>query len=106
MLQILNLQEAKEWSEKNLYEADSFLFPLDVAVKRGLLLAIDEEHFAVVETENKETGCVWRLEEIKRLSDEEMKESNLFCRYRFKAYVLHAPKDYKGILDINAGFNL
>ena len=47
-LQILNLQEAKEWSEKNLYEADSFLYPLKVAVNRGLLMKIDEEHFAVV----------------------------------------------------------
>ena len=35
MLQILNLEEAKTWSEKNLYETDSFMFPLDVAVKRG-----------------------------------------------------------------------
>ena len=35
-----------------------------------------------------------------------MAENNLFCKYRFKAYVLHAPKDYKGIMDINAGFNI
>lgn len=106
MLQILNLEEAKVWSEKNLYDADCYLFPLEKAVKNGLLMEIDKEHFAVVETENKETGCVWRLESIRKLSDEEMEENNLFCRYRFKAYVLHAPKDYKGILDIDAGFNI
>lgn len=106
MLQILTLEEAKKWSEQNLYEADSFLYPLAVAVKKGLLMEIDKEHFAVVETENKETGCIWKLEEIRRLSDEEMEENNLFCRYRFKAYVLQAPQDYKGIMNINAGFNL
>ena len=68
MLQILNLAEAKTWSEKNLYEADSFLYPLKVAVNRGLLMEIDEEHFAVVET--KHFGCTWVLDEIKRLSDD------------------------------------
>ena len=41
MLQILNLEEAKEWSEKNLYESDLYLFPLNVAVKKGLLMGIE-----------------------------------------------------------------
>ena len=76
MLQILNLAKAKAWSEKNLYEADSFLYPLKVAVNCGLLMEIDEEHFAVVETEH--FGCTWVLDEIKRLSDEEMKELDLY----------------------------
>ena len=51
MLQILNLAEAKAWSEKNLYEADSFLYPLKVAVNRGLLMKIDEEHFVRLKKE-------------------------------------------------------
>ena len=104
MLQILNLKEAKAWSEKNLYEADSFLYPLTVAVKRGLLLKIDEEHFAVVETTN--FGCTWVLDEIRKLSDEEMQENDLYCRYRFKAHVTEHPEGYNGAMDINAGFNL
>ena len=104
MLQILNLAEAKTWSEKNLYEADSFLYPLKVAVNRGLLMEIDEEHFAVVET--KHFGCTWVLDEIKRLSDEEMKELDLYCRYRYKEHVTTYPKGYQGAMEINAGFNL
>ena len=104
MLQILNLKEAKAWCEKNLYEADSFLYPLTVAVKRGLLLRIDEAHYAVVETE--QNGCTWVLDEIRKLSDEEMKENDLYCRYRFKAHVTEHPEGYNGAMDINAGFNL
>ena len=104
MLQILNLQEAKEWSERNLYEADSYLFPLEVAVKRGLLMEIDKEHFAVVETEY--CGCTWVLDEIRKLTDEEMTENNLYCRYRYKEHVTESPKDYYGAMMHNAGFNL
>ncbi|MDD3361539.1 MAG: hypothetical protein PHW34_07700 [Hespellia sp.] len=51
MLKILNLEEAKKWSNENLYEADSYLFPLEEAVKCGLLMEIDKEHFAITETE-------------------------------------------------------
>ena len=52
MTKILNLEEAKAWSEKNLYDADCYMFPLSVAVKRGLLIEIDKEHFAVTECNN------------------------------------------------------
>ena len=104
MLHILNLEEAKEWSEKNLYNADCFLFPLSVAVKRGLLKEIDKEHFAVVETENY--GVTWVLDEIRRLSDEEMKENNLYCRYRYKEHVAKCPDGYIGAREMDAGFNL
>lgn len=104
MLQILNLEEAKEWSETNLYEADSYLFPLNVAVKRGLLMEIDKEHFAIVETECND--CTWVLDEIRKLSDEEMKEKDLYCRYRYKEHVIDAPQDYQGARYISAGFNL
>ena len=104
MLQILNLPEAKEWSERNLYEADSFLFPLNVAVKRGLLMEIDKEHFAVVETECN--NCTWVLDEIRKLSDEEMEENDLSCRYRYKEHLVNAPKGYIGATEHDAGFNL
>lgn len=104
MYKILNLEEAKEWSEKNLYEADSYMFPLNVAVKNGLLKEIDKEHFAVVEFEN--FGCTWVLDEVQELTDEEMKENNLWCRYRYKAHVIKAPEGYSGMTNINAGFNL
>ena len=104
MLQILNLEQAKQWSNENLYEADSFLFPLKVAVKNGLLIEIDKEHFAVAETES--FGCIWKLDEIRKLSDEEMRTNDLSCRYRYKAHVIEHPQDYNGAMDINAGFNL
>ena len=104
MLQILNLEEAKQWSNENLYEADSFLFPLNIAVKRGILKEIDKEHFAVAEIERFD--CTWKLDEIRKLSDEEMKANDLYCRYRYKAHVIEHPQDYNGAMDINAGFNL
>lgn len=104
MLQILNLEEAKEWSNQNLYEADSFLFPLNVAVKRGLLMEIDKEHFAVIETECN--GCTWVLDEIRKLSDKEMEENDLYCRYRYKEHITKAPEGYNGATEHNAGFNL
>ena len=49
MKKILNLEEAKQYANENLYEADLYLFPLDAAVKCGLLIAIDQEHFAITE---------------------------------------------------------
>lgn len=104
MLQILNYQEAKDWTEKNLYDADCFLYPVQVAVKNGLLIEIDTEHFAVVETTN--FGCTWVLDEIRKLSDEEMKENDLYCRYRYKAHVTEHPDCYMGAMEVNAGFNL
>ena len=104
MLQILNYQEAKEWTEKNLYNADCFLYPVKVAVKNGLLIEIDTEHFAVVETTS--FGCTWVLDEIRKLTDKEMEENDLYCRYRYKAHVTEHPEDYNGAMEINAGFNL
>ena len=104
MLQILNLEEAKEWSEKNLYESHSYLFPLNVAVKKGLLMEIDKEHFAVVETESN--GFTWMLDGIRKLSDEEMKENDLYCRYRYKEHLVNVPDGYIGATEHDAGFNL
>ena len=60
MLQILNYMEAKEWSEKNLYDADCYMYPVQVAVKNELLIEMDKEHFAVVETTS--FGCTWVLD--------------------------------------------
>ena len=103
-MKILNLEEAKEWSEKNLYDADCYLFPLEKAIKNELLLVIDKEHFAIVETTC--FGCTWVIDEIKKLSDKEMKENDLYCRYRYKAHVTEHPEGYNGAMEINAGFNL
>lgn len=104
MLQILNLKEAKEWAEKNLYNSDCYLFPLLAAVENGLLMEIDKEHFAVVET--KSSCCTWVLDKIWKLTDEEMKEQDLYCRYRYIEHVVKAPEGYQGAMEIKAGFNL
>lgn len=104
MIKLLNLQEAKEWAEQNLYEADSFMFPLNVAVKRGLLRAVTKNCFIPVEYETN--GCTWHLDEIQRLSDKEMKENDLYCRYRYKAHVINTPDNYSGVTSVSAGLHI
>lgn len=103
MYKVLDVKEAKEWAGKNLYEADNFMFPLDVAVKRGLLKPVGEEHYAVVEHEVN--GCIWHLDEVRKLSDKEMKENDLYCRYRYKAHVISVPEGYAGATEICAGIS-
>lgn len=102
MIQLLNLKEAKDWAEKNLMDADNYMFPVNIAVKRGLLKAINENTFAVVDYE--QNGCVWHLDEVRRLSNKEMEEQDLYCRYRYRAHVTKAPEGYKGATTICAGF--
>lgn len=104
MLKILNTEEAKRWSEENLYEADMFLSALDAAVKSGLLIEIDNGYFAVKETEWG--GCTWVIDSIRRLSDKEMRDGNLFCRYRYTEHVIQKPEHYQGEMENDAGFNL
>lgn len=104
MLSILNLEQAKEWCKENLYECDSYMFPLDVAIKNNLLIKINDNHFAIKETTN-ENGT-WVIDEIIQLSDEEMKEKDLYYKYRFKAHITNYTLDYDGIKTIHAGFNI
>lgn len=104
MLQILGREEAEKWCEKNLYEADCFINPMKIAVRNGLLIAVDDNQFAVAETEC--FGCTWVIDEIRRLTDEEMKEQDLHCRYCYKEHVISVPEKYSGAREIIAGFNL
>lgn len=104
MLVVLNLKEAKEWCNRNLYDADSYLFPLDKAVKSGRLMEIDKEHFAIVETIC--FGYRWVLDKIWRLTDEEMEQNNLYCRYRYIEHLVDIPAGYTGATEHNAGFNV
>lgn len=69
-------------------------------------MKIDDTHFAVIITENPVSGCRWMLDSIRRLTDEEMKAENLYCRYRYKEHVISAPEGYDGETEIDAGFNL
>jgi len=104
MLIVLNTQEAKEWSEKNIYEADLFKSPLNVAVKRNLLMPVDESHYVIVNTEAH--GVTWVIDKVWRLSDEEMEENDLYCRYRYKEHVVTYPDGYPGAKAREAGFNI
>ena len=104
MLIILNLKEAKEWCNRNLYDADCYLFPLEKAVHSGRLMEIDKEHFAIVETDH--FGFKWVLDEIRRLSDDEMERSNLYCRYRYREHLVDIPAGYCGATEHHAGFNI
>lgn len=69
------------------------------------LISIDETHFAVMITEDA-SGCTWKLDSIRRLTDEEMKAEDLYCRYRYHEHVIKAPEGYDGAMEIDAGFNL
>lgn len=104
MLEILNLKEAEKWTEENLYEADLYLFPLEVAVKNGLLVEIDKGYYAVRETECN--GCTWVIDSVRKLTDEEMKANNLCLRYRYSEHVTEKPDGYQGVTEMNAGFDL
>ena len=67
-------------------------------------MEIDKEHFAVVETE--QNRCTFVIEEIWKLTDEEMKENNLYCRYRYKEKIVKHPEGYKGWMEHESGFNI
>lgn len=104
ILVILNTQEAKEWVEKNLYEADLYLLPLERAVNTGLLIPIDNGYYVVKETVTNQ--CTWEIEEVRKLTAEEMAENNLYLPYRFTARVTECPDNYEGAREISAGFDL
>ena len=103
MMQILTLAEATEWVKENLYEADSFLFPLNAAVKKGLLVPIDGQRFAVREVVTD--VCTWVVDSITKLSDEEMAEHGLWCRYRYHAHAENYAADYQGIKILHCGIS-
>lgn len=104
MLIVLNTQEAKEWSEKNIYEADSLMDPLAVAVKRNLLMPVNDSYFVVVNTEYN--GVTWVMDRVWRLTDKEMKEQDLYCRYRYEEHATDYPVGYRGSKVTKAGFNI
>ena len=101
MMQILTLAEAKEWVLKNLYEADSYLFPLDAAVKQGLLVPVDGQRFAVKRVVTD--VCTWVVDGITRLTDEQMAEHDLYCRYRYHAHAEDYDASYKGSKYLSCG---
>lgn len=101
---ILNTQEAKEWVEKNLYEADLYLLPLERAVHTGLLIPIDNGYYVVKETVTNQ--CTWVIEEVRKLTAEEMAENNLCLPYRLTARIKECPDDYEGAREISAGIDL
>lgn len=47
MKKTLNVEEAEKWAERNLYESGSFMFPLDVAVRRGLLKKVGKGRYEI-----------------------------------------------------------
>lgn len=98
---ILTVEEAKKWAQENLYEADSYLSPLKVVVKKGLLIPIDGEHFAVREVVTEH--CTWIVDSIRRLTDEEMTEQELYHRYRYIAHAENFRDDYHGVKEVNCG---
>lgn len=105
MITVLSKYDAQKWAEKNLYEADSYLFPLNVAIKHGLLIKINEDNYAVSESEF-DNGCTWKIDKVWRLSDEEMQAHDLYYRYRYKAHVTNCPSQYNGCRAICAGIKL
>lgn len=106
LFDILNHKEATKWSNDNGYKIDcKNTTPIDLAVKSGALIEIDKEYFATTIAKNEKTDTTWILDEIWKLTDEEMKENDLYFRYRYKAHVVECPDEYDGVKAINAGFS-
>jgi hypothetical protein len=69
------------------------------------VVMITPEQFALVKTKD-EYGYTWKLDYVKRLSDKEMEDKGLNCRYRYREHIVDAPADYDSVREISAGFNL
>ena len=110
MLSVMNMAETIEYLKKNLYEYDLYVLPIDAAVRLGSIIPVpvskgEAEHFVPAESTDS-TGMVWKVEYIRRLTDDEMKAENLHCRYRYKVSAVNAPENHEGASSINAGFNI
>lgn len=61
-------------------DAEQLFGSAEQAVKDNKIMEIDENHFLLIDYEKN--GVTWHVDSVRRLSDKEMHEKNLFCRYR------------------------
>lgn len=104
IFKIFNYEKATEWIKTVC--RDKGEISVDFAVKKGILIKIDEKHFVPTKAEHETSKCTWVLDRIWKLTDKEMQESDLYCRYRYKAHVEECPPGYTGVKEMCAGFNL
>ncbi len=107
MLQIMDIEETYAYLKENLYEYDSYLLPIDAAVKLGLIIPVPSRKDLFIPKESEdESGITWHINRVEELTDEEMKEKDLYCRYRYESEAVETPAGYGGSTLIRAGFNL
>lgn len=82
-------------------EAEQMFGSVQQAIKGNKIMKIEADHYALVDYEYN--GVSWHMDSIRRLSDKEMREHDLFCRYRYKAHVTQAPVGYCGTKYVHAG---
>ncbi len=107
MFRVMDIAETYEYLKENLYEYDAYVLPIDAAVKHGLIMPVPnrKDYFIPVELTD-DTGVTWHVKNVRELTDGEMKEMDLHCRYRYESEVVNAPAGYGGSTLIRAGFNL
>lgn len=82
-------------------DAEQLFGSAEQAIKDNKIMKIESDQYALVDYQYN--GVSWHMDSIRRLSDREMREHDLFCRYRYKAHVTHAPVGYNGTKYVNAG---
>ena len=62
---ILNDKDVETWLRDNGYDIKNpNIAPIDVAVKSGSLIEIDEKHFATTKAKDEKTDTTWILDKI------------------------------------------
>ena len=101
-MRIYTLEEVLE-EVNNEYYTDSSMdqsTKLEKCIKNGEVIEINENKF--IFTEWEEFGCLWILESMYTVTDKYMKHTGLWHKERYKAIVIKASADYKGIMSIDA----
>ncbi len=106
MIKIMDIEETKTYLRNNFFEYDSYILPIDAAVKAGIIVPVPDRKDRFIPLEYEINGVTWHLNSVRKLTDEEMKENDLYLRYRYESEVVKAPLRYGGITLVEAGFDI
>lgn len=49
-------------------------------------------------------GCIWIIDDIYDLTDEQMQKYGLYYRTRIKAHIISSPQGYCGVTEMDCAF--